>query len=452
MKDPHKTKAEPAAESKAQRKQQRTNCFIDAVKKQNRLEASKHRLEKHLEKQNSELKRSNHALEQEMLNRKEIETSLKEKNELLESIFSNIHFMIAYLDTDFNFIRVNEAYARAGKQPPDFFTGKNHFTLYPNEENEHIFRSVVTSGKSYSAHERVFVYSENPEQTTYWDWTLQPLKFEKKNVFGLILSLIDVTPRVQARKRAERYAKELENRNQALSEFAVLASHDLQEPLRKILAFGSRLESNLSDTLDDKNLDYFERIQNAAQRMQAMLDGLLQYSRVTTKTESYSTVNLNQAASDAISNLQVPIEENGATVVIETLPTLVADSSQILQLFQNLIGNALKFHRKGVAPHVKVSGKIAVGENEENADCKRCELRFRDNGIGFDPKYAERIFSPFERLLGRQGPEGAGMGLSICRKIVERHGGSITADSEPGKGSLFIVTLPVQTPKEEKTL
>jgi signal transduction histidine kinase len=451
MKDIYKTKAQLIAELEALRKRAWKKDISDLAKKQKRIEASKRSLEKQVEKQIAELRHSNNALEQEISNRIEVESLLRENNELLETIFSNIHLLIAYLDTSFNFIRVNEAYARATGQPVAFFPGKNHFVLYPHKKNERIFRSVVASGEPYSVQEKPFVYPGNPEQTTYWDWMLQPLKIESGEVSGLILSLVDVTPRVEARKKTERYAEELEYQNKALSEFAFISSHDLQEPLRKILAFGSRLESNLSDKLNPQDLDYLQRMQNATQRMQTMLDGLLQYSRVTTNADSYSRVNLNQAASEAISNLQVRIEETGATVAIEPLPTLPADFHQMLQLFQNLIGNALKFHRKGVTPQINVSGKILTGKHEEGTDSKRCELRIEDNGIGFYRKHIERIFLPFERLLGRQGPEGAGMGLAICRKIVERHGGDITADSEPGRGSLFIVTLPVVLSKNGKS-
>jgi signal transduction histidine kinase len=286
---------------------------------------------------------------------------------------------------------------------------------------------------------------------TYWDWTIQPVKTERGSVSGLILSMIDVTSRVEARKKIEVYAEELEAQNKALSDFAFLASHDLQEPLRKILTFGSFLESNLADTLNPNDRDYFERMQDAARRMQTMLDGLLQYARITAKTQSSLMADLTQAANDAVSNLWVRIEKIGATVAIEPLPVLRADYTQMLQLFQNLIGNALKFHRKGAPAHIRVSSKIVARKNSPDTNGKQCELRIEDNGTGFNPRYRERIFLPFTRLQGRQGPEGAGMGLAICRKIVENHSGSITAESKPGKGSIFIVTLPFNPAEEEKT-
>lgn len=435
MKDIRKTKAKLIEELKALREQAREKEF-----KQNRLQKSKHGLEIRVQEQVSELRYGNEALELEILEHIETESRLRESNALLESIFSNIHMLIAFLDTDFNFIRVNDAYAGAAGLPAAHFPGKNHFALYPHEENERIFRSVAASGEPYAEFEKPFVYPDHPDRATFWNWTLQPLKTEKEKVYGLILSLIDVTPQVETRKKIEIYAHELEAKNTALSDFASLASHDLREPLRKILTFGSRLESNLADTLNPDDRDYLRRMQNAATRMQTMLDGLLEYSHVATQNHPFQMVDLMRAADEAVSNLQVRIEETGATVAVASLPTLRADSLQMLQLFQNLIGNALKFHRKGVPPRVRVSGKIVSGD----ADGKHCELQVEDNGTGFDPKHAEQIFLPFKRLQGRQGPDGAGMGLAICRKIVERHGGRITAESEPGRGSLFTVTLPVE--------
>ena len=148
------------------------------------------------------------------------------------------------------------------------------------------FCNVVASGQPYTAHEKPFAYPENPERMTYWDWTLQPVRTNQGKLCCLILSLIDVTLRVEARKKTEMYAQELESRNKALSEFAFIASHDLHEPLRKILTFGSRLELSLADTLHPNDRDYLERMQSAARRTQTILHGLLQYSRVTTLKKS----------------------------------------------------------------------------------------------------------------------------------------------------------------------
>lgn len=449
MKDTHKTKAQLIEELEALRAQ--TRDISDISLKQEQLQPSEHGLEQKVQEQVAELKHSTEALEREISDRTDVESQLRESNQLLETVFSNIHMLIAYLDTDFNFIRVNEAYAGASGKPVSFFPGKNHFALYPHEENERIFRSVVATGESYTACAKPFVYPEHPEKTTYWDWTLQPTKTNGKNVTGLILSLLDVTAEVEARKETERYAEELKRHNQTLSEFAFIASHDLQEPLRKILTFGDRLASSLGERLSEMERDYLARMQKVTRRMQTMLDGLLEYSRVSIKTRPYLPVDLTRAVNEAVSNLHLRVVETGAVVSITPLPTIHADFTQMIQLFQNLIGNAIKFQRKDVPPRITVSGKLIPDKKSRNPGASRCELRFEDNGIGFDRKYFERIFLPFERLQGRQGPDGAGMGLAICRKIVERHGGIITAESEPGNGTLFIVTLPVNLLYEGKS-
>lgn len=415
--------------------------IVDLKAKYNRLQDENIDLEEQVLDQIAELRQGNEALEQEILERIQIETQLRESNDLLETIFSNIHLMIAYLDTDFNFIRVNEAYAKAAGRSSSFFPGKNHFTLFPHPENERIFRSTVSSGKPYSVLEKPFIYPEDPNRTTWWDWSLLPLKSDQGTAYGLILSLLDVTGRVEARKKKEAFSQELKRQNKALSEFTFIASHDLQEPLRKIIAFGDLLELHIGETLTPEDRDYLNRMTNAAHRMQTMLEGLLKYSRAAAEQQTYSNVDLTHAAHEALSNLDVQIEKTAATVTIEKLPIIYADYTQIIQLFQNLIGNALKFHRKGVTPHVRVSGSIYANDEKQGLKCK---LKIEDNGIGFDVNHVERIFLPFTRLQGRQGPDGAGLGLSICKKIVEGHNGTISAESFPGKGSIFWISLPAK--------
>jgi PAS domain S-box-containing protein len=244
-------------------------------------------------------------------------------------------------------------------------------------------------------------------------------------------------------KRAEevlaRQAQELTRSNAELEQFAYVASHDLQEPLRKIQAFGDRLKTHYEDTLDDRGRDYLQRMQNAAKRLQALINDLLTFSRVTTRAQSFVPVNLTQVAQDVVSDLEVHIERTGGHVEVGELPIVDADPTQKRQLLQNLIENGLKFHRPEEPPIVKVSGKI-LGD--------RYQIMVEDNGIGFDEKYLDRVFTIFQRLYGRLEYDGTGVGLAVCRKIAERHGGNITAQSTPGKGSTFLVTLPVKQPRE----
>jgi signal transduction histidine kinase len=233
--------------------------------------------------------------------------------------------------------------------------------------------------------------------------------------------------------------RELERSNRELQDFAFVASHDLQEPLRKIQAFGDRLGSKHGAALGASGLDYLQRMQAAAQRMHVLINDLLTFSRVTSKAQPFAPVDLGQVAREVLTDLEVRLQETGGEVELAELPSLDADGLQMRQLFQNLIGNALKFHRPGVPPRVEVR---AAAEEREGRPFWL--LSFMDNGIGFDMKYLDRIFTPFQRLHGRGEYEGTGMGLAVCRRIVERHQGEITAESVPGEGTRFLVLLPAR--------
>lgn len=251
-----------------------------------------------------------------------------------------------------------------------------------------------------------------------------------------------------------RHEAELERSNQDLQQFAYVASHDLQEPLRKIKAFSERLRTQHAEHLDELGRQCLERIQSAAVRMQSLIDGLLTLSRVATGGLEFVPVNLEQIARDVAGDLEAQIERVGARVEIERLPTIQADPVQMRQLFQNLIGNALKFRRPDEPPLVRVSGRFLHRRGQRPAGSRPEEESARilveDNGIGFDDQDAERIFGVFQRLHTREAYEGTGMGLAICRRIVERHGGTITAHGKPGVGSTFEVVLPVVPPASRR--
>ena len=245
------------------------------------------------------------------------------------------------------------------------------------------------------------------------------------------------------------FAAKLEWSNRELQEFASVASHDLQEPLRKIQAFGDRLEAKAGPALGDEGRDYLGRMRAAAGRMRTLIDDLLAFSRVSTKARPFVPLDLGKIAGEVVSDLEGRIAQTGGRVEVGPLPTIAADATQMRQLFQNLIGNGLKFHRPGVPPPLRVSSRPLGPDERPDPRAPAVELSFEDDGIGFDLKYLDRIFNVFQRLHGRNEYEGTGMGLAIVRKIVERHGGSITARSEPGRGATFVVVLPVaQAPSE----
>ena len=250
----------------------------------------------------------------------------------------------------------------------------------------------------------------------------------------------------QMEERVRTRTAELARSNTELEQFAYVASHDLQEPLRKIQAFGERLEARAGSQLDTESRDYLNRLLNAAKRMQALIGDLLQLSRITTRGRPLAPTDLAVVVREVVSDLDGRLQDSGGRVDCGALPVVEADATQMRQLFQNLIGNGLKFHAPGTSPVVSVDATVVDGLSDEEAP--QCEIVITDNGIGFDEKYQTRIFAPFQRLHSRTTFDGTGMGLAISRRIAERHRGSLRCTSQPGQGSRFIITLPIrQTPE-----
>lgn len=250
----------------------------------------------------------------------------------------------------------------------------------------------------------------------------------------------DITDLKRAEEKLKEYTEELLRKNKELQDFAYIASHDLQEPLRKIRAFGERLMRKYKEQLDEQGQDYLNRMINASERMQQLISGLLMYCRVTTKVQPFQKVDLNRIVNEVLSDLEIKIKEVKGTVSVARLHEIDADPLQMRQLFQNLIANALKFHKEDTCPIVEIESDII----SDNSGREICKISVKDNGIGFDPGHSERIFGVFERLHGRSDYEGTGIGLAICKKIVERHGGTIKATAQENKGAEFIIRLPVR--------
>ena len=256
---------------------------------------------------------------------------------------------------------------------------------------------------------------------------------------GAVIIARDIRERKRAEAELHMAMDRMKQSNRELEDFAYVASHDLQEPLRKIQAFGDLLESKHKAVLPPQAIDYIDRMRSAARRMQGLISDLLMFSRITTKAQPFAPVDLASIAHDVGRDLEARTHEAGGHIEIGALPTIDADPLQMRQLLQNLAGNGLKFHRPGVPPLVRIDATVENGT---------CSITVTDNGIGFEEKYAERIFTMFERLHGRGTYEGTGIGLAICRRIVERHGGTIVAHSKPGEGSTFAVTLPARHTQE----
>jgi len=335
---------------------------------------------------------------------------------------------------------VNPAFSRLTGYALDEAVGKNPSFLKSGQTTANVYASLwktITKGEVW----RGELVNRRKNGSLYdEEMTVTPVNSSDGVIEHFIAIKLDITERKVAEEQLKVFNDKLQQSNRELQDFAYVASHDLQEPLRKVQTFADRLSTKYSDRLDETGLDYLERMRNAAGRMQTLINDLLSFSRVATKAKPFVPVDLEQITREVLSDLEVKIEETGAVIEIDDLPRVDGDPLQIRQLIQNLVGNALKFRRKDVALLVKIRGeKAATVNGNENGGFK---VIVEDNGIGFDEKYSDKIFTVFQRLHGRTEYEGSGIGLAVCRKIVERHHGTSTAKSKPDHGSQFVFTLP----------
>jgi light-regulated signal transduction histidine kinase (bacteriophytochrome) len=255
---------------------------------------------------------------------------------------------------------------------------------------------------------------------------------------------------LRAQMEAEhRITESLKRSNDSLQEFAAVASHDMQEPLRKIQSYSNLLATKFSQQIGEQGGEYLQRIGSAAERMQSMINDLLALARVATRANPFAPVDLEAAVREVLTDLDMAIQRSQAEVEVGDLPRISADPTQIRQLLQNLLGNALKFRKPDEPPRVSVKGRVIPAP--AGASGLFCEITVEDHGIGFDEECSEEIFRPFQRLHGRGEYEGTGIGLAICQKIVTRHHGTIVAEGHPNSGARFTITLPLSQFESEIT-
>lgn len=311
----------------------------------------------------------------------------------------------------------------AGVRLLDMFPGNTESGLFD------VYARVTETGKP----ERATQYYTDDKGLDGW-FEVQAVK---QGDDGVVLTFMNITD-------AKRHEKQLEQSNNSLQEFAYVASHDLQEPLRKVQAFSDMLAAQYAKQLGESGLGLLDRMQAANGRMQALIRDLLTYSRLTTQPPTLQPVDLNEVVSGVLTDLELLITTKQAVLACDPLPVLVGDALQLRQLFQNLLTNALKFVEPGVTPHIQITHHIAEGRQlPVGLTGLYHAIRIADNGIGFDKKYKDRIFEAFQRLQNRSQYEGTGIGLAIVKQVVEGHRGRITVESEPAKGSAFTVYLPV---------
>lgn len=382
------------------------------------------------------------SISRDITERKQTENALRELNEMLQTLIQASPLAIVAIDREGKVMLWNPAAERTFGWTEAEVLGRPMPFVPEEKRKEHqALRERALRGErlvSVEVERRRKSGSLIPISVS-----AAPLQGADGVLQGVVSFAEDVTERVEARKKLQAYAHELERSNAELQAFAHIASHDLQEPLRKIRAFGDRLQRFHADRLGPEGRDYVDRMIGAAGRGQTLINDLLAYSRVTSKAEPFRAVDLGEVARAVTTDLEVRTRETGGIVEIGALPSVEADPTQMRQLLQNLIGNALKYHHVGVPPVVQVSGGALPSDN-------LVEIVVEDNGIGFEPEHAERIFDVFQRLHGRDEHEGTGVGLAICKKIVERHGGQIRAEGRPGQGAKFTATLPLRQLRNEE--
>ncbi len=415
-----------------------------------------------LEQSNREFKELASSYKEIVENLEESQNELTLVNKFTENVIDSMLDFLVVLDMDFNIVRVNPAALKLNGYEEHELLGQSvNILLTDKPFTKNGLDALRKSGGFTNLVKLNRCKDGSIVQITL---SMFILKDEQGEEIGIVCVGKDISEIMNIRDDLEKSNEKLRQSNRELQDFAYVASHDLQEPLRKVQAFGDRLEKKFAASLSEEGRDYIERMRNAASRMQILINDLLTFSRITTKSKPFETVDINKIARDVVSDLEIRIEETSGSVEIEKLPVIDADPLQMRQLFQNIIGNALKFHRPGEPPQIKISSDFMNGSdktvqiNDSNYETQNpcqnvCQIVIQDNGIGFEEKYLDKIFTVFQRLHGRGSYEGSGIGLSVCRKIVERHGGEITAKSAPEKGSTFFVKLPIkQNQKENQSL
>ncbi len=378
-------------------------------------------------------------------------TELRRSEEKYRTLLDNIEEGYYELDMDGRYTFVNDALADLINAPKNKILGANFQQFVDPEYVDRVkqaYQAAFQLGGAIHGIEYKVRSKEGPSRFVETSALLS------RSMMGEMTGLRGIVRDITARKQAEQYQierKALERSNKELEQFASVASHDLQEPLRKIQTLGDRLTTLCGGSLSEEGRGYLDRMLDSANRSQKLIDDLLSLSRVETQGQPFIRVDLAKVAQDVVADLEERIEQVGGRVVIGELPVVEADPAQMRQLLQNLIVNGLKFHRPEQKPRITVFGRIFDTKSRSVTAAKNealCQVFVEDDGIGFDEKYLGRIFQPFQRLHSGSEYEGTGIGLSICRRIAERHGGEISANSQPGQGSTFIVTLKVHHPNE----
>lgn len=363
--------------------------------------------------------------------RKEAEKELQK----LSLVASKTNNAILISDKEGKIEWVNNAFTKMSEYNVEEVIGNTPQILRNKEENLVSFRKSLQKciDKQEPLVYEVLNYTKSGKP--YWVLSNTSPVFDDDGNFKYFVVIdIEITEQKLAEKKLRKYAAELERSNQELQAFAYVASHDLKEPLRKVMTYSDRIITKYKSKFDENGQHYFERMRASTLRMQALIEALLNYSRVSTQANEFEKTDLKEIIQIIVADLEIQIKDTGGKVLFDKLPVIKADKLQMRQLFQNLISNSLKFHKPNVPPVVQILYNDKIKKNHI--------ITVKDNGIGFDEKHNEKIFKPFQRLHHQTEYEGSGIGLAICDKIIQRHQGTITVKSNPDEGAQFIISLP----------
>ncbi|MCW3088097.1 MAG: hypothetical protein JWQ78_1483 [Sediminibacterium sp.] len=398
-----------------------------------------------IELQNSEILLFNQKLEQKVIERtndlRAANSDLKLQNEFVETIIDSSVHMITVLDRDMRFTTMNNQCAAVYHVNKEEVMGKRYDEVFPQAKDSPSYRDIQRALKGEYIH-NPFVRSV--VVNGYFENYFIPLR-QNNVVYGVLILAHDITAIMDANDKLKILNEQLVKSNQDLEQFAYVASHDLQEPLRKIQTFAQLAQKEVSTNPGTQT--YLEKIASSGKRMTDLINAVLNYSRLSKNREQFEPVDLNSLVTNIRTDLELMISEKNATITSDVLPVIEGIALQLSQLFFNLVGNSLKFSDRPPAITIQstiLKGKEITRESDLLPNEAYVELIFSDNGVGFEQQYADRIFTIFQRLHDRQSYTGTGIGLALCKKIVENHNGRISAESEPGKGARFYIYLPLR--------
>jgi two-component system CheB/CheR fusion protein len=399
------------------------NQMLDQIEAQNaEITSFSHDLEKKVDERTTELNHAN--------------SELKLKSEFVETIIDSTVDVIAVFDTQLNFVILNK-YGREIYGVKDDILGRNIFDVFPQVKNSPMYDDLQRALKGEKVYNPKYMsrVSNRILENFY-----VPLLDKDNKVYSLLVIGHDITDTTEANEKLLLLNKELEKSNRDLEQFAFVASHDLQEPLRKIQTFSHLIESKID--YKETTRKYIEKVISSAMRMTELIKSVLNYSRLSNENEGFAPVDLNQVVENIRSDYELTIAEKQAIIEVDELPVLPGNQLQLNQLFLNLISNSLKFSE--VKPVISITSRIVEKSQLTSNGLKGqyAELIFKDNGIGFEQHYADKVFTVFQRLHNKQQYPGTGIGLALCKKIVDNHGGHISVSSRLGEGTTFTIYLP----------